>query len=69
MTTNDWQDFFDHYAPRYMDESFVKATLAEVDFMIEHLRLAPGMRVLDVGCGTGRHAVELAKRGLRPRSR
>ncbi|MDX2137388.1 MAG: methyltransferase domain-containing protein [Chloroflexota bacterium] len=64
MTPNHWQDFFDHYAPRYMDEPFVKATLAEVDFMIEHLQLVPGMRVLDVGCGTGRHAVELAKRGL-----
>lgn len=65
MTNHNWQTFFDHYAPRYMDEVFVKATLAEVDFLIEHLHLVPGMRVLDVGCGTGRHAVELARRGYR----
>ncbi len=61
--THDWQTFFDHHAPRYMDEPFVRATLAEVDFLVEHLRLTPGARVLDMGCGTGRHAVELARRG------
>jgi SAM-dependent methyltransferase len=65
MTIHDWQTFFDHHASHYMEESFVTATLAEVDFLIEHLHLVPGMRVLDVGCGTGRHAVELSKRGYR----
>jgi len=65
MSLHNWQTFFDNYAPRYMDEVFVKATLAEVDFLIQNLHLAPGMRVLDVGCGTGRHAVEFARRGYR----
>ncbi|HEY9075005.1 MAG TPA: methyltransferase domain-containing protein [Anaerolineaceae bacterium] len=65
MSTHNWQTFFDAYAPRYMGEVFVKATLAEVDFMIEHLHLQPGMRLLDIGCGTGRHAIELARRGYR----
>ncbi len=65
MHTNDWQDFFDHYAPLYMGESFVTATLAEADFLVEQLHLQPGMRVLDVGCGSGRHAVELARREYR----
>lgn len=60
----DWQTFFDHHASEYMDNPFVRATLAEVDFLIEHLHLKPGMRMLDLGCGTGRHAVELARRGL-----
>ncbi len=63
MTTNNWQTFFDHHAHLYMDEPFVRATHTEVDFLVQHLQLVPGMRVLDVGCGTGRHAVELAKRG------
>src|SRR5690606_26706359 len=33
-------------------------------FLVEELGLAPGMRVLDVGCGPGRHAHALAERGL-----
>lgn len=40
-------------------------TLAEVDFLERALELAPGARVLDVPCGNGRHAVELARRGYR----
>jgi len=35
-----------------------------VDFVIQKLQLAPGARVLDVPCGNGRHALELAARGL-----
>ena len=46
-----------------MDNSFTKNTVAEVDFVLEELSLPPGSRILDVGCGTGRHAVELARRG------
>lgn len=39
-------------------------TRAEVDFLIEKLHLQPGARVLDLACGHGRHAVELADRGF-----
>ncbi len=34
-----------------------------VDF--DRLRIAPGDRVLDLGCGAGRHAFEAARRGAR----
>ena len=40
-------------------------TAAEVDFLERHLGLSPGDRVLDVPCGDGRTAVELAGRGYR----
>jgi SAM-dependent methyltransferase len=40
-------------------------TRRQVDFLVERLGLAPGARVLDLACGHGRHAVELASRGVR----
>jgi SAM-dependent methyltransferase len=45
--------------------SFTTGTVQEVDFLVDALGLATGARVLDAGCGPGRHALELAKRGIR----
>ncbi len=35
----------------------------QVDFVAKFLQLINGARVLDLGCGMGRHAVELSQRG------
>jgi SAM-dependent methyltransferase len=50
--------------PAYLRYSFTKGTEQEVDFLVEALGLRPGRRVLDVGCGPGRHAYALARRGI-----
>jgi SAM-dependent methyltransferase len=44
--------------------AFTKGTEQEVDFLVGALGLTPGMRVLDVGCGPGRHSLSLARRGF-----
>jgi len=62
--TNDWQRFFDSYAPKYDGEVFTQNTEAEVRFLVEQLNMSKGARVLDIGCGTGRHSVELARLGF-----
>lgn len=54
----------DHLGAAYLRYSFTKGTRQEVDAIMDWLQLEPGMRVLDVGCGPGRHAHELASRGV-----
>ena len=40
-------------------------TVQEADYLERALELTPGAKLLDIPCGHGRHAIELAKRGYR----
>ena len=44
--------------------AFTKGTEQEVDFIVDALGLEPGARILDVGCGPGRHSLALSHRGF-----
>jgi SAM-dependent methyltransferase len=59
------QRFFDaDYVALLRDTNPPRATRRQVDFLVRSLRLRAGARVLDVPCGYGRHAAELARRGF-----
>lgn len=54
-----------HMGETYLRYSFTKGTDQEVDYLLDALGLSAGARILDVGCGPGRHALALARRGMR----
>jgi SAM-dependent methyltransferase len=59
-----FEDVADHLGEAYLRYSFTKGTRQEIQFLVSALELEPGMRVLDVGCGPGRHAYALAESGI-----
>lgn len=63
MKKHEWEEFFDREADYYLQEPFTKHTKKEIDFLLEEFKLPEGAKILDVGCGVGRHSIELAKRG------
>jgi tRNA G46 methylase TrmB len=46
-------------------EPHIKRTEGEVDFIESELAFDTRATILDIGCGTGRHAIELAKGVIR----
>jgi cyclopropane fatty-acyl-phospholipid synthase-like methyltransferase len=66
--TTTWHDddgFWEAVALFLFDEQSWAAASAEVDQVTTLLDIQPGAAVLDLGCGPGRHSLELARRGYR----
>ncbi len=58
-----YEELFENYAQNYDTEEFTKGTVGECDFIEKEITYDKTIKILDIGCGTGRHSIELSKRG------
>lgn len=59
------EEFWAETAPLQFSSRAWAAAGEQVEAIAKLLALTPGMRVLDMPCGPGRHSLELARRGFR----
>ena len=60
-----YESLFENYAHKYDQECYVQGTRGECDFIEQEMNRDKSLKVIDIGCGTGRHAIELTKRGYK----
>jgi len=58
-----YEELYENYAHKYDSECFVQGTIGECDFIEQEISRDKSLKILDIGCGTGRHTIELTKRG------
>jgi SAM-dependent methyltransferase len=60
-----WEELFNDDFIRTMAKISDEQIAKEIDFIEESLAVAKGAMLLDLACGTGRHAIELTRRGYK----
>ncbi|MFH1129761.1 MAG: class I SAM-dependent methyltransferase [Pseudomonadota bacterium] len=65
MSKHWYETFFDERYPTfYPILKYKKVATEEAQFVVKTLSLGKGEKILDLGCGTGRHSVALAQAGM-----
>ena len=65
-TIQPWHEddsFWETWGPLIFTPQRIADAIEEVTKIIKLLNIQPGSSVLDLGCGIGRHSLELARRG------
>jgi 2-polyprenyl-3-methyl-5-hydroxy-6-metoxy-1,4-benzoquinol methylase len=60
-----YEELFANYGHSYDREVFTTGTIGECNFIEEELSFDKSLSILDLGCGTGRHSIELTRRGYK----
>ena len=60
-----YEELFENYGLKYDQECFTRGSAGECDFIEQEVAFDKQVRILDIGCGTGRHLIELAERGYK----
>jgi 2-polyprenyl-3-methyl-5-hydroxy-6-metoxy-1,4-benzoquinol methylase len=58
-----YESLFENYGRKYDKESYTQGTIGECDFIEKEINFNKALKIIDIGCGTGRHSIELTKRG------
>jgi 2-polyprenyl-3-methyl-5-hydroxy-6-metoxy-1,4-benzoquinol methylase len=58
-----YESLFENYGKKYDNECFTQGTTGECNFLEKELDFNKSLKIIDIGCGTGRHSIELTRRG------